>query len=107
TGRFSAAPVDIIRLDIAAGTECALAGAGEDRHAQRRVIVEFRPDVSQAFVCLEVAGVQPFGSIDGYVGNLTFLFEYHFHRWASPATRVCYRAAAHVGILPENSAIVR
>jgi len=76
---FAPGSFDVVRLDIAAGAERAVAGAGEDCHAEITVGLELRPDFREAAVGLEVARVQALGPIDRDIGDGAFLFEDYFH----------------------------
>jgi len=83
--QFFVGLLDVVGLDVAAGAERALARAGEDRDPERRVLAELAPDLREAPVGLEVAGVEPLGTIDRDVGDRPPLFEQHFHRTILPA----------------------
>jgi hypothetical protein len=56
-------------LDVGAGRERALARAGHDGHADRRIVANRAPGLGQRLVVLGVHRIEPLRTIDGDEGN--------------------------------------
>ena len=76
--RFDAWTFDIIALDVTAGAERSLAGAGEDSDAQLRIVPKLLPIVSEQAVSLDIACIEPFRPVDRDVGERPFFSKMTF-----------------------------
>jgi hypothetical protein len=69
-------PLGRMGFQVGAGGE-RVAGSGDHGDAQRRVVTEVAPDVTQQLVAFDIDGVLDLRAVKGDVGNLTALVIEH------------------------------
>src|SRR5271163_3279204 len=70
-----------MRFEVGARAECLVAGPGEDRDPDIRIVAEMRPRLEQQLIGLGVDGVVDLGPVQRDVRDLTALFVDHLgHR---------------------------